>query len=233
MRRLVAAAVVAAVLALPVGVIAGHRFADVTASNRFAADIDAIAAAGVTHGCGDGRYCPSQPVTRDQLAAFLNRLGALGPGTTPVVNADRVDGHDASALARQTANGTSILSPIPDLPGETGYLVVSITAPANGVVVATANASISGGTCTVNCLVTGRIRHIEGAVHSGTSLVTAPANSWVNMSWTGAWAVSEGVNRFELRLAKAAASVGRISAGQAQMSLVFTPFRADGSIPSD
>jgi glucose/arabinose dehydrogenase len=39
-------------------------------------DINALAAAGLTSGCGDGKYCPSGAVTREQMAAFLHR--ALG-----------------------------------------------------------------------------------------------------------------------------------------------------------
>ena len=35
--------------------------------------IDAIAGAGVTYGCGTGRYCPDQPVTRAEMASFLVR----------------------------------------------------------------------------------------------------------------------------------------------------------------
>jgi hypothetical protein len=90
---IVAVALTAAV-AFPLGVIASHQFSDVPTSNTFHADIAAIAEAGVTTGCGAGKYCPKDFVTREQMAAFLNRLGALGPGKPPVVNADKVDGHD-------------------------------------------------------------------------------------------------------------------------------------------
>ena len=38
--------------------------------------IDSVATAGVTLGCGDRAYCPSDLVTRGQMAAFLHR--ALG-----------------------------------------------------------------------------------------------------------------------------------------------------------
>jgi uncharacterized protein YkwD len=37
------------------------------------ADINRLAAAGVTNGCGGGRYCPGAAVTREQMAAFLHR----------------------------------------------------------------------------------------------------------------------------------------------------------------
>ena len=38
-----------------------------------AADIAAIAAAGITTGCGGTNYCPFNPVTRAQMASFLTR----------------------------------------------------------------------------------------------------------------------------------------------------------------
>ena len=43
--------------------------------NVHAADIDAIAAVGITKGCDaeSARYCPHDPVTRAQMASFLNR----------------------------------------------------------------------------------------------------------------------------------------------------------------
>jgi hypothetical protein len=40
------------------------------------ASIDALARAGLTGGCGPRRFCPSRPVTREQMAALLYR--ALG-----------------------------------------------------------------------------------------------------------------------------------------------------------
>ncbi|MGQ0847897.1 MAG: S-layer homology domain-containing protein [Actinomycetota bacterium] len=47
-------------------------FSDI-AGNPHAADIAAVAAAGITSGCGGGRYCPTNPVTREQMATFLAR----------------------------------------------------------------------------------------------------------------------------------------------------------------
>ena len=37
------------------------------------ASINRLAAAGITGGCGDGTFCPSAPVSRGQMAAFLSR----------------------------------------------------------------------------------------------------------------------------------------------------------------
>ncbi len=51
---------------------ADTTFAD-TKGHTFAADIAALARSGITRGCGPDRFCPDQPVTRGQMAAFLVR----------------------------------------------------------------------------------------------------------------------------------------------------------------
>lgn len=51
-------------------------FIDVPKGHAFFDAIEALAASGVTSGCGFGIYCPDSPVTRGQMAAFLAR--ALG-----------------------------------------------------------------------------------------------------------------------------------------------------------
>jgi hypothetical protein len=54
-------------------------FVDVGSSSTFVDDIGKLATAGITLGCNppdNDRFCPDQPVTRGQLAAFLKR--ALG-----------------------------------------------------------------------------------------------------------------------------------------------------------
>ncbi|HSJ34612.1 MAG TPA: S-layer homology domain-containing protein [Acidimicrobiia bacterium] len=70
------AAFLARALALPR--VDGDRFTD-DESSVFEADIEALAAAGITRGCNppaNDRFCPDDPVTREQMAAFLHR--ALG-----------------------------------------------------------------------------------------------------------------------------------------------------------
>jgi hypothetical protein len=46
-------------------------FSDVPCPSTFAPWIEALAALGVTGGCGPGVFCPQNPVRRDQMAAFL------------------------------------------------------------------------------------------------------------------------------------------------------------------
>ena len=53
------------------------RFNDVRDGSTHAAAIEAIARAGITEGCGTGRYCPDRPVTRAEMASFLVRAFKL------------------------------------------------------------------------------------------------------------------------------------------------------------
>jgi hypothetical protein len=46
-------------------------FSDVPCPSTFASWIEALAAEGITGGCGSGNYCPTSPVRRDQMAVFL------------------------------------------------------------------------------------------------------------------------------------------------------------------
>jgi hypothetical protein len=96
----VSAALLGATVAFPMGVIASHQFTDVPTSHTFHGDVAAIKNVGVTVGCAPTKYCPEDFVTRGEMAAFLNRLGALAPGKNPVVNATKVDGLDSSQFLR-------------------------------------------------------------------------------------------------------------------------------------
>ena len=51
-------------------------FGDVPTSHPFFQVIEALAASGITAGCGGGNFCPDATLTRKQMAAFLAK--ALG-----------------------------------------------------------------------------------------------------------------------------------------------------------
>ncbi len=55
---------------------AGASFNDVPLDDPAFQFIEALAASGVTAGCGGGNYCPDAPLTRRQMAVFLSK--ALG-----------------------------------------------------------------------------------------------------------------------------------------------------------
>jgi streptogramin lyase len=70
----------------------GESFPDVPMSNQFYEFIENLFHNGVTGGCPGGNYCPSNPVTRAQMAVFLmkSKLGAteVPPPATGMVFAD-------------------------------------------------------------------------------------------------------------------------------------------------
>jgi glucose/arabinose dehydrogenase len=81
------------------------RFDDDNGST-FEADINAIAAAGITKGCNppaNTEYCADEPVSRDEMASFLARAGglpAMAPPPRPALSWDLVvDGLDAPVQA--------------------------------------------------------------------------------------------------------------------------------------
>jgi hypothetical protein len=57
-------------------------FADVPCASPFAAWVQELVARGITSGCGGGLYCPTSPVTREQMAVFLLKTQE-GAGFTP------------------------------------------------------------------------------------------------------------------------------------------------------
>jgi lipoprotein-anchoring transpeptidase ErfK/SrfK len=57
-------------------------FSDDTGS-IFEADINALAAAGITSGCGGGAYCASTPLPRSTMAVFIGKALQLTPMVPP------------------------------------------------------------------------------------------------------------------------------------------------------
>ena len=57
---------------VPVTALAAGQFID-DDGNTHEANIEWLASAGITVGCGPGEFCPYQAVTRGQMAAFLHR----------------------------------------------------------------------------------------------------------------------------------------------------------------
>jgi hypothetical protein len=69
----------------PPACVAGQEmFNDVPASSPFCPFIEELARLGITGGCGGGNFCPGDPVTRQQMAAFL--VKALMAGNLKFTN---------------------------------------------------------------------------------------------------------------------------------------------------
>lgn len=58
-------------------------FSDVPTGQFFTSAVEAIARAGITTGCGGGRFCPFGQVLRDQMASFVARAFGLAPIVPP------------------------------------------------------------------------------------------------------------------------------------------------------
>jgi hypothetical protein len=100
--------ILANVVLLTVVLLAPLAVADLPPGGTFVDDdgllhepnIEAIAAAGITRGCGPDRFCPSQGVTRGQMAAFLSRALGLPPAAeSPFTDAGGVFQDDINRLA--------------------------------------------------------------------------------------------------------------------------------------
>ena len=62
----------------------GPTFTDVTPDHPYYKFIEAVAASGITVGCGGGNFCPARNITRGEMAVFLGKalglhFGTLGP----------------------------------------------------------------------------------------------------------------------------------------------------------
>jgi len=99
---------VSLVLLVPVAATAaGGRFTD-DDSSIFESDIEWLAAANVTLGCNppaNDRFCPDDPVTRGQMAAFMHRLAVnqvVDAATAKKADdADALDGIDSTGFVRK------------------------------------------------------------------------------------------------------------------------------------
>lgn len=82
-------------------------FSDVPTSHVFYKFVEHLYAVGAVVGCGDGRFCPDDPVTRGQVAAIVVR--ALGKSSVPPYSTTRRNGDAAnsSVLAGTGAAGAS------------------------------------------------------------------------------------------------------------------------------
>lgn len=226
--RPVAIVLALVLLAAPAIALASHQFSDVPSSHLFHYDVDAIRDAGVTGGCGGGKFCPGAFVTRGQMAAFLNRLGALAPDKEPVVNADRLDGHHANGLVRVAQGSTSTASSNLST-SEISYGSVTISVPADGFVLVTATPTVSGASCTSGCQFFHRIRHVQTDALSLSAWQSAGAAPTIVGSAAMTWVfpVTAGEHTFESRLHRQNGT-GTLNALRNALTAMYTPFGSTG-----
>ncbi|MGH9196006.1 MAG: S-layer homology domain-containing protein, partial [Acidimicrobiia bacterium] len=86
------------------------RFTDIAGSVH-EADINALAARGITFGCSIDRFCPDDPVTRAQMASFLVRTLIL-PFGPDLFGDDEGSLHEADINALAQAGVTLGCAPL-------------------------------------------------------------------------------------------------------------------------
>lgn len=91
-RDVVAGAVVGAVVASATTAGALVAFSDVPDGHPFEEDIEWMAATGISEGYDDNTFRPTNPVSRQAMAAFMRRLAGVDPDVAPVVDAASVGG---------------------------------------------------------------------------------------------------------------------------------------------
>jgi hypothetical protein len=235
-RRIAPALVLATFLALvPFSLLAANPFTDLVPGSVHNADIDAIYNAGVTTGCDPGvAYCPTENVTRQEMASFLARLGGLG-ANPPVANAATLQGYAPSGLVRVaqgrgtniTGNDFPIAAVTPTyeaLPGAT----VTINAPGSGFVLLNSSVSVSSNQ-TISILA--RLRDVTpGAPGDAVSPEFSRFDS--GDFGTGTIAITHifpvngaGAKSFRLEVAKTA---GSPVARNGTITAIFVPFGSSG-----
>ena len=110
-------------------------FPDVPCPSTFAPWIEAMAAEGITGGCGGGNFCPQNPVRRDQMAVFLLKgehgsgyapptcAGVFGDVPCPSQFADWIEQLSAEGVTGGCGNGNYC----PQNPNTRGQMAVFIT----------------------------------------------------------------------------------------------------------
>jgi hypothetical protein len=204
-RRSIVFAVLLVGLAIPGVVLASHQFTDVPNSNTFHNSISNIKIAGITAGCGGGKYCPNNAVTRGQMAAFLNR--GLGRGNVFL------------------AEGVSIS----DTPGT--VVEGAINTPGAGYVLATsASMAYTDDASGCPCYLQSQIRNEDNDEVSFFYASTMPAyaastNAFANLADTHVFPVAgPGFHVFALELAGSGATFG----ADGTLTLTWVPFDEEG-----
>ena len=95
--------------------VAGVPFSDVTCSTTFDPWIEQFSRDGITAGCGGGKYCPGSPVTRDQMAVFIEKAmrgTANWPAHTQIVWGVK----DTGGAPDPAASGAALLAAVAAIP---------------------------------------------------------------------------------------------------------------------
>jgi hypothetical protein len=245
--RFGAAVTLALLVALvPLTLFAANPFTDLTGGDHDA-NIDAIYNAGITTGCvPNEQYCPTDFVTREQMATFLARTAGLGQNkpaanaarlavASPVAGGPTYAANDLVRVAYASLDTGDRLAPIG---ADTGTyekaLTITITAPVAGFVLVDASIGAGAerdGACEKErCGFFARLRHeATGTLspHLATSILGLEYQR-DSLSLSYLFPVSAGVQTFTLQVAKLPGQGAGIGYFNPHASALFVPFGAGG-----
>lgn len=238
-RRLFSLLIVTLLIALtPLSLLAANPFNDLVPGSVHNSNIDAIYNAGITTGCVPNQsYCPTDLVTRQEMASFLARTAGIG-GNPAVTNARTLQGFTANSLVRTNlgASGGTVIAPISTFQtiARTG-----INLPAPGFVIVTGTVSfVSGASGTNNSEVAARLVDVNGGIASYNQFAvvgnTAGAAFEQNIAPTWVFQVpNAGARTFDLEVARTTSSIGFVQAFNGVLSVLYVPFGPGGAIAAE
>ncbi|GBE24696.1 hypothetical protein BMS3Bbin02_00971 [bacterium BMS3Bbin02] len=222
-------------LMIPVMATAADRFTDVPDTNNFHDDIGWLADAGVTLGCNppaNDEFCPTENVTREQMAAFMHRFAKyLGAEDGIVSEADTVDGFNAGDLIRGAGSATWVNTS--NSPAQAD--VFTVAAPVDGGIVTTLsfNCTSFSGTTNTRWDVTITVDSvIQSSVGAGVLYFNHAESASVFSSATTSFfsAVTAGNHDVGYNAVQRAGD-GSLDCDISETA-VFVPFGGDGSTPA-
>jgi hypothetical protein len=250
-RRLLLLLPLVVLLALvPISIRAATPFNDLTGSVHDP-NIDAIYNAGITTGCvPNQKYCPTDVVTREQMASFLARTAGLGTNP-PVARAARlavsvptstspsyaanelIRAAQATSVYTRDTNEFAVTSVFNSGAALNPIATVSINAPGTGFVIVNATIGFSiqpsdtGGT-SKNTVGYARLRDIgTGAASPLLSTATGSGSQATTLGPTYIFPVTTGMRSFVLEVQKS--GTGTANAFDGVVTALFVPFGSGGA----
>lgn len=245
--RLGAAMALALLVALvPLSLFAATPFTDLTGGDHDA-NIDAIYNAGITNGCvPNERYCPTELVTREQMASFLARTAGLGANkpvavaarlavASPVAGGPTYAANDLVRVASAVQDTGDRLVPISaNTNTYEKALTLTITAPVAGYVLVDASVgagSVRDDSCTKDlCGFFARLRHDQTATVSPylVTSITGVVFQRDTVSLSYLFPISAGTQTFTIEVATLPGQGPAIGYINPQASALFVPFGPTG-----
>ena len=230
------AALVGALVAVPIAVYATHVFTDVSDGAFYSNSVAWMKDNGITVACNppaNTKYCPNDNLTRGEMAVLMKRLSenkivdaataVNADNATNADNAGKVDGFSANQLLRVAFDSTE------NAPEDNGNMVsATITAPQAGWLILSGSIDGQGDFDDVyQCRLT-----VDNGLVAGTNRASQvnfagsghTRNVSENCSTTGVQQVTAGLHHFALAIR----SRNTVTFGPASVWALFVPFDGEG-----